>query len=131
MVKRSAITALSVMILSALLTPAAQAQEAATPITLASHSADGIMWFEATVETSNVDTLAIRILAPASGAASNRSGAVDREVFQICKFNFSGPGVYRCGIDVAPGAIAYDREGAWVSKVKVGRTVVAKMRFSL
>lgn len=87
-------------------------------------SDDDILWVETAVETSDVDKLHVKLFAP-------KANGKGRKLFQVCKFNFSGLGTYRCGVDVAAGSIATDHAGEWVTKVVIDGKVAMKKSFTV
>lgn len=90
---------------------------------------------------TSVDTTDIRCVdahVPELTAASlttkiygPRDGAGRRVLWQICRSFYSGPGRYRCGIDVAVGSLAQAAKGAWLTVVAVDSTRVARKSFTI
>lgn len=85
--------------------------------------ADDILWVEATVEASQDGLVKINVRAPA------RNGG--RILWQRCVLPYSGPGTYRCGIDVAKGSLAHKRLGTWKAGVSFDGTHVGHTFFSM
>ena len=106
-----------------LITPPALASTDASGTTLTRAIDDEIMWLSANVADAN-KTIRIKIFSPAK-----KDG--HRALWQVCKFGSTGHGEYRCGIDVAPGSLAEERQGAWVAKLFIGSELIARSRFSL
>ena len=121
---RIVITTMAIVSLLGLVgsTPAAAAQIEPASITTTIDTAD-IMWFGAQVSEAR-ETIRTKIFAPESKQGHRR-------LWQVCSFNFSGSGEYRCGIDVAAGSYAAKRDGTWIAKLFVDSKLVARAAFSL
>lgn len=102
---------------------AATATEDPAEVVVSKVIEDDIMWFEASVPTDQDGILRTKVFAPTSGGA--------RRLWQVCTFGTNGPGRYRCGIDVAEGSHAREKNGTWMVKVFVGRSEVARLAVSL
>ena len=85
--------------------------------------ATGILWVEVSLSTTDAAQVQVRIFSP------KRAGP--RELWQSCKFIFSGAGTYRCGIDVAAGTPAQRKVGTWTTSVTIDGTKVAQTKFSV
>lgn len=83
----------------------------------------GILWVEATLSATDADSVRVEIFSPRARGP--------RQLWQRCKFNFSGAGTYRCGIDVAPGTLARREAGTWTTSVTIDGAKVATARFSV
>jgi hypothetical protein len=82
-----------------------------------------IVWVEASLEDTDAEHVQVQIFSPKHGGP--------RELWQRCKFRFSGAGTYRCGIDVAEGTSAHNQTGTWVTSVTVDGAPVASTKFSV
>lgn len=108
------------------LIPIASAQAATTvdgnTVAVSTDSTD-ILWVEATLSATDADSFRIEIFSP--------KGRGPRQLWQRCKFNFSGAGPYRCGIDVAAGTLAQREVGSWTTSVTFDGAKVAQTKFSV
>ena len=82
-----------------------------------------IVWVEASLEASDAQQVQVQIFSPKKGGP--------RELWQRCKFQFSGAGTYRCGIDAAAGTLASKKAGTWITSVIVDGAPVASTKFSV
>ena len=103
---------------------AGTAAAAPSPATVVTEAQENILWSTASVESSDIGSLEVRVMAP-------KVAGKKRLVFQKCIFNLQGAGEYRCGIDIAEGSAASKRVGNWMTKVLVNGAVTDRTRFSL
>lgn len=117
-------TALVALVLGAALTGVPAAWAATPSATLDLRRTEQVLWAEAVLGEGDATTVRITFWAP-------RNGSERRELWQSCRFPFSGAGMYRCGIDVSPGSPGTARRGEWVAKVAVDGRVLARRAFRL
>ena len=99
-------TALVVILAVSWATPlAASATETIEPRLAIHVDENDILWVEATLDAERGELVKINLRAP------SRDGGY--ELWQRCSFTYSGPGTYRCGLDVADGSLARKRVGKW------------------
>jgi hypothetical protein len=84
--------------------------------------ADDILWVEVALADAAADKVVIKILTPTDDEGR-------RSLWQKCVFASSGPGVYRCGIDVSQGSAARNASGEWVGRGLVDGTRVGRVLF--
>ena len=121
--KRNTICFLVLTVLATLLAPATASATEAEATVGVTMSKDDILWVETSLDAGNASSLKVKLFSP-----KKRAG---HRVFQVCRFNFSGAGTYRCGIDVAAGSIATKAEGSWKVRVLIDGEVANREGFSL
>lgn len=82
------------------------------------HPDQPVLWVDVTLSNVQADHVAIRILRPAR-RSQNR-------LYQRCYLPYSGPGTYRCGIDLNT---AQRLAGTWVARAFLDHVEVARKRF--
>src|SRR5688500_15246196 len=91
-------------LITVLIPTAAQAATTVDGNTVATTTdSTSILWVEASLTATDGDTVSVEIFSPRN--------AGPRVLWQRCKFNFTGTGTYRCGIDVASGSLAQRENG--------------------
>lgn len=102
----------------------ALAQVEAPAQLVATVDAADILWVEASLTDGLEGRVRTKILTPRNARGS-------RTLWQVCTFNYTGAGEYRCGIDVSDGSYAGRLSGTWVVKVLAGADQLDRETFSL
>ncbi len=102
----------------------ALAEEASLSGMVQTQIQDEVLWIEAFPSQVDGNSLQIRVYA-------SRVKRAGRILWQRCEFEYSGPGTYRCGIDVSPGSQTANRSATWRAAVVLDDTLLAKKRFSI
>ena len=125
MIKQVILT-VAASVIAVFLIPTTPAQAATTvdghTVEVSTDSTD-VLWVEATLSATDADSVRVEIFSPRERGP--------RELWQRCKFTFSGAGTYRCGIDVAAGTLAQREVGTWNTSVTIDGAKVAQARFSV
>ena len=101
----------------------AQALEAHGTLVTTTVDDNDILWVEAHIGDTDADVIKINFRAPSKNGG--------RQLWQRCRLNYSGPGVYRCGIDVGPGSPARAHLGTWLTGVSIDGTHSGHAYFSI
>jgi len=109
---RNVCFALAVAVAAMVVAPlSAHAHEAHPTLVTTTVDASDILWVEAHVQDTDADVVKINFRAPSKNGG--------RQLWQRCRLNYSGPGIYRCGVDVGPGSPARAHRGTWLTGVSI------------